>query len=305
MRTSILARSVIAIASLAIGSAALVAAPATAATSSGVTREMVLTLTKDVRAAKAANVAYPFMVGRTINRMASRVCDFHFDRGNWHLGWSIEAINAGSSVDGVLISIRLSDAADDKQEFPVRRQCTFAALTTTDARFALSGNATITALSQTPSAGSGPAATLTTVKSALADDVFVTEPLDGLPPSTFVSATFSSTGNATRPVNVTTNVKVAISKSAAVKKAAKNAYDKKLKTAKKTYTKALKKAGKSKKIKAAAKKVYNKKKATAKTAYTKAIATTFKIVPRTIASAENRPFSVTTAVAAYVPVPVD
>lgn len=287
MRASILSRSVIAIASLALGSAALAATPATAATPPSTSRDLILSIASDVRAADVAGVEYPIPTFRRINRLIERGCGFELDGLN-EIDFALvrPAEPAGPVADGLIVMAWLTEYDDGAHE--THRTCTFAALATTNAAFSLGGDVELTIEAYDNDAGTfvPPA----TTSSRMSGDTFLT-PARNLPgPLSLVAASFAATGSATRPFYVTKTEKVPTPKTTKQIKAAKKTYNKKKAAAKKAYNKAVKKAGKSKKQKTAALKAHNKKKAAAKVAYKKAIAR-FKIVTTTTGHSETRPFT--------------
>lgn len=298
MRTSIVTRSVIAVASLAISSAALAITPATAtttpSTASSITRDMVLTHAAHLRHMDETGGSPTFAEQRGLWRLVELACDFEEEGNNWFITATRNAPqSAEGPVDGLMVTARLAEF--DDQGNGSERQCTFVALATKDPAAELSGDVSMNL--GIVKGGDVPQGTYDTkiLTSKASGNVYVTPAFNSSEYVLFGS--FTAAGATTRTTSTTTNKTVVTPKSAAVKEAAKKAYDTKLKTARKVYTKALKKAGKSKaskrkKMKAAANKVYNEKKATAKAAYTKAIATTSEIVPTTITHVENGdPFS--------------
>jgi hypothetical protein len=287
MRTSILSRSVIAVASLAIGSVALAATPATAATPSGVTRDMVLTAANGVRTAEANGANPSVATTRALRAVVTRGCDFSAADGESLDGESdVDVTTAGDDADGLLVSTYISS------DFGSGRYCTIAAFAAADASFQLSGTATLTGVEYTLENDNWTPSDVKTLQtSALSGDVFVTAPLDS---RNVEVRSASASGNATKTTTVKTSRKVLDKKTRSEKKAANAKYDQRVKAAKKSYAKALDKAGNSKTKKAAAKKAYSAKKKSYK-AKLKYATAKYKIVKGTKKVTETRSFSITTA----------
>jgi hypothetical protein len=275
MKKSVLSRSMTAVAAIAVGSVALAAVPASAATPSGITREQVLTAAAGVRSGplpsgNPVTTNYGPAANRALKAMANRACGIDPD-GNSFAVTSIAAATAsGGSAEGVVVTAMVFslDPTDPGAGGP-QRLCTFAALAATAERSVLSGTATV--------AGGSPV--------ALSGDAFVTPAVFSAPSgNTPVTAqtSFTASGNATQS-NV---VKVKDKKSKKEKRAAKAKYDKRLKAAKKSYKKALDKAGSSKSKKAVAKKAWSAKKKAAKAKYKYAVAG-YKLVTRKTATPFN------------------
>jgi hypothetical protein len=275
MHASILSRSVMAVASLAIGSVALAAVPADAATKTGITRAQVLTAAAGARTAPDTSRTfignYDPATNRALRAMVNRTCAVDPDGPEVYNGVIVTATAPGASADGVVVSALLYDTDTlSQQAVPTGRLCSFGALTTTKPRSVLRGAAR---LGEAPSV-------------RLSGDVFVTRPVSSpLDESTqsLPFPAFSATGTSVQ----STKVKVSDKKTTKEKKAARTAYDKRLKAVKKSYAKALDKAGSSKSKRAAAKKAWGAKKKSAKAKYRYAIAG-FKIVTRKTAT----PFTV-------------
>lgn len=286
MRTSVLSRSVIAAATLAIGSMALVAAPATAAPAD-VSRAQVLAAASAIRAETSADPAKHARGTRDALRVLSnRACSVDTDHFATLLTYAAP-IQPTAKVDGLVVTaviLRLDFLVAGAAAEDTARVCTFGALTSTGGADTLTGTSSLT-FGRTAAA-------------ALSGGVSITGPIvygldDEDAPS--YEAQFSATGSADTTFTTTTSTKVATPKSKAAIKAAKKAYANKLKSAKASYTKAIKKAGKSKSKKTTAKKAYAAKKTAAKITYTRATAT-FKIVTTNGKRVENQPFSVAAAV---------
>lgn len=266
MRTTILRRSVVALASIAIGSVALSAVPANAAAPAGVTREQVLAVAANAR---ATNGDLSDAALATLDAIAKAACKVTADETLANV--NVTATGAGSSADGFVASAFIFGSS--------LRSCDFGAIAVTDAGATLHGSSTVTSqTTDTPAPGSE---TPTSATTPLRDQVTVTQPVAGV---FSTSTTLTAKGAATKTVKT----KVSTPKTKAQKKAAKKKYAKRLASAKKTYKKALAKAGSSKTKKASAKKAYAKKRASAKKAYKKAIARS-KIVSKT----SSKPFDLT------------
>jgi len=275
MRTSLLSRSVIAVATLGIGSVALAAVPASAATASGITRDQVLAAAAGVRSEPVSvEGQYSPSTDRALRVLANRACSIDRDGTQLIIGFLADATDAGASADGVVVTAVIADLAGQSEGY---KGCSFGALATTDGAFTLSGSATL-----------GSAAPV-----ALSGDAFATAPVifNAEGEGAFAPPAFTASGSATRSFDVTTSTKVKDKKTKSEKKAAKTTYAKRLAAAKKSYQKALDKAGKSKSKKAKAKKAYSAKRATARAAYKYAIAG-YKIVKKTTQQTETRPFTV-------------
>lgn len=279
MRTSLLSRSVIAVASLAIGSVGMVV-PAVAAVPVGVDRDAVLSLAHDLHAYAGPEDARPETLNRTVELLISRACAFETSGDTEIITIDAEPFMAGAA-DGVVITARLREESADTAT--TRRWCTFGAIASTDAAFALSGYVAISVMTDDRTPPRLTAAAQTTAGEILSGAVFVTAPIITNASVDITSSKLTASGNATRSIKVTTPHKVTTPKSKSAKKAAKKKYDKKLKTAKAKFEK----AGKS----AKAKKAYRTAKAAAKKAYKKAIVTV-KTVKKTTVRTENRPFNV-------------
>ena len=307
MRKTILSRSVVAVATLAIGSVALAATPATAATASGITRDQILTAVNGVRTAEAAAEAsdssprYSVATARALRAIVLKGCDIDVANDEGYESFNVELMNGGDDAEGLVVNTYAY------RPFSGGQPCTIAAVATADASFQLSGAVTFSADRVTTEPGAtedDPSTTTTTrvtvLNQALSGDAFVTAPFDG---STLVSnentsytnGVAAAVGNATKTTVTKTSVKVKDKKTKSEKAKAKAKYTKKIKSVKKSYAKALDKAGSSKSKKAAAKKVYKAKRAAAKAAYKYAIAG-FKLVKKSTSNTENRPFSIKTAI---------
>lgn len=278
MRTSFLTRSVIAVASAAIGSALLVAAPAQAADPPVINHDLVMKIAKAFRSQDND----PSLRSQ-FEALISRGCTFTFSEDNSIEGTAIQALPAGTSVDGLLLSFDLREV--DDQQNQTERTCVFSVLTPSSRGSALSGTSILSATSSAPGAQPIQRA------SALSGEVHFTAPIN-LPADTHLRiASIAASGDATSTYTSTMTERVPAPKSKAQKKAAKAKYSTQLKSAKKTYTKAVKKAGSNKSKKARAKKTYNNKVAAAKRTYTKAIATTFKVSTKTTTQIDRLPFT--------------
>jgi hypothetical protein len=284
MRTSILSRSVIAVASLAIGSVALAATPATAATPSGVTRDMVLTAANGVRTAEANGAEYSRATSRALTAITTAGCDVQEGAEEYAYISDVKPTSAGDDADGLLIDARVYNNVIESSMY-----CTIAAFATTDGSFRLSGSATVTGDKYDENLDEYVPTTLQTT--GLSGDVFVTAPVNTRGIS---NLTASASGNATKTTTVKTSRKVLDKKTRSEKKAANAKYDQRVKAAKKSYAKALDKAGNSKTKKAAAKKAYSAKKKSYK-AKLKYATAKYKIVKGTKKVTETRSFSITTA----------
>lgn len=301
MRTTILTRSVVALATLAVGSVALAATPANAAAANGVTRDQVITAVNGVRAAVAANADNPLYsasTNRALRAIVLNSCDVRTDDEEYAYLSDVAPTNAGDDADGVLITAAINRSFQDRTEY-----CTIAAFATADGSFQLSGSATIKGQQDVydPATNTSTTKPVTLVTAALSGDAFVTSPVypratGNTNSSSVYDLVASATGNAVKTTTVTTTKKVTDKKSKSEKKAAKAKYTKSIKSAKKSYAKALDKAGKSKSKKSAAKKAYSKKRAAAKAKYRVGIAN-FKIVKGSKTVTDTpRPFSITTTV---------
>ncbi|MCD9199455.1 hypothetical protein [Aeromicrobium wangtongii] len=282
MRTTFWTRSLIAMTSLVIGSAVLTAAPATAAGPPGVTKESAMLAINGFREAAApggsgwvqpeATGAARDILAASCNLAAGEIVD----------DLLVEPATTRAVVDGMLAAAFIVDADD---EFV--RVCLVGVTVATFFANRLSGSATVTA---DVYLGSASATTRTSVHSSVSGDVSVTAPLSVPASDEIDQAMFSATGN--RMSDQTTQTWVNHRKTSAQRKAATKAYTKKLAAAKKSFTKATKKAGSSASKKAAAKKAYARKKKIAKAAYTKATATTRTLRTRTVTS--HSPFAIVT-----------
>jgi hypothetical protein len=273
MRTSILTRSVITTASLAIASVTLVAAPAGAkptATADGVTREKVLAAAAALKTEDEAT----YVAGvKAIRSITHRACAIDIDNGEVVEEFYPIGLEPPTNADGVVVIGVIGNDFDNTY-----RLCVVGAVAATDPGFTLQGSSTLTAGTRT-------------VTVPLSGDVTTTR-IDPTADETLDALTFSAAGGSVKITTTPTTYKVIKKKTKVEKARAKRAYDKKLKTAKKTYTKALDKAGKSKSKKAAAKKAYAAKRAAAKAAYKYAIAS-YRIVHGTTSSTDARPFTLT------------
>lgn len=311
MRTSLLSRSVIATASLAVASVALAAVPASAGAPSDITRQQVLAAASAVRAEpNPSAIMISPATSRALRVLTNRACSIDPDGDEFAVLSLSEATAGGQSADGVVVTAlvvkadiaNLITSLSDIEETPdgvdpgdFLRICSFGVLTTTAASSTLAGTATI--------GGATPAGY------SLAGEVFVT------PASNFkdfaaligsgeeapteldlsvIAPKLTATGNAVRTFDVSTTKKISTPKSTKQKKAAKKAYNKKLKSAKAAYVKALDKARTTKKKKSA-KKAYAAKRASAKAAYKRAVATSRTVTTVTKQSAST-PFTVTAQV---------
>lgn len=260
MRTSVLSRAVIAIAALGIASAALAAPASAAASPSGITRDQVVAAANALRSAPIpddpTDMSGP--TARALRVLANRACKINQDY-EAALFLTANASPAGQAADAVFVTALVVNL-DDFSAPGAMSSCTFGAVAATQKSAILSGTATFT--------------TDTTSTAPLSGDVYVTKALRN--PSDDSSVTtwsIAASGEATTTTKSTTTTTVPTPKSTAQKKAAKAKYNKALSSAKKSYKKALKKAGSSKSKKAAAKKAYNKKRSAAKARYKLAIAT--------------------------------
>ena len=290
MRPSVLTRSAIAVATLSLGSLGLAAVPAQADTPSGITRDEVLTAVNGVRALQTNNTRLSLATARALRNIANKGCGVSTNFSDLEYAGlqAIDVTGSGDDAEGILITARVGI-----QTIESSNDCTIAAFATADGSFQLSGTAQITGTRYNETTQADEAVVLRT--QALSGDAFVTTPVDadsisGLNED---SVTASAVGNASKTTTVTTSVKVKDKKTKSEKAKAKTKYTMKIKSVKKSYAKALDKAGKSKSKKAAAKKVYKAKRAAAKAAYTYAIAD-FKLVKKSSSTTENRPFSVKT-----------
>jgi hypothetical protein len=278
MRTSVLSRSVVAAIALAVGSAALTVAPATAATPSGITRETVIAAASGMRAAySSADDPSPSTVA-AIRTIINRSCNVDFDGGEAVVDVDGIPLPAGSSADG-LAAYGIVYDFDTGQA----RECVVGVVAASEPGFTLSGFATLGSRVE-------PADQPISSTVRLSGDVTATPPLLATPPNGFSQEpTLTTTGTATKVIAVPAKT-VKDKKSKAEKKAAKKKYESRLKSAKKTYATAWKKAGNSKIKKAAAKKKYAQARSSAKAKYTYAIAN-YKIVKPASTTSERRPFT--------------
>lgn len=284
MRTSLLSRSVIAVASLAIGSVALAATPASAAGPDVITRDLVLAL---AQAPSSSDISDDEQL------LVDLACDFETaDEDYIHDVYSTPFVT--DNADGVLVTADLHEpSADDGS---TDRYCTFAAMVTTDEAFTLSGNALITLTGDQMVPQRAADLIEQTATAPLSGNLFVTEPINVDSTFNLMAASLTTTGNATRSVNVTTSENVTVAKPKP--KSAVTKYAKRLKAAKKWYAKKIAKAGNSSAKKAAASKAYAAKKAAYKKAYDKVYYTT-KAGTKTTVQTENRPFDVTVDLEMY------
>ncbi|MBP2390019.1 hypothetical protein [Aeromicrobium fastidiosum] len=291
MRKTILSRSVVAVATLAIGSVALAATPATAASAQGVTRDEVLTAVNGIRALQTNDTRPSLATNRALRNIATKGCGVstNFADLEYAALQAADITGSGDDAEGILITARVGIQTIEGSS----NDCTIAAFATADGSFQLSGTAQITGTRYNETTQADEPVVLRT--QALSGDAFVTTPVDADTISNLYedSVTASAVGNASKTTTVTTSVKVKDKKTKSEKAKAKTKYTKKIKSVKKSYAKALDKAGNSKSKKAAAKKVYKAKRAAAKASYKYAIAG-FKIVKKSSSTTENRPFSVTT-----------
>jgi mRNA-degrading endonuclease RelE of RelBE toxin-antitoxin system len=280
MRTTVLSRSVVAVASLAIGSAALAAVPATAATPSGVTRDQVLAATNGLRAAiSSGNDVTPATI-KALRAIVYRACAVNSDDGELLYAVDGRPTGAGASADGLAAYGQIYNAADGTV-----RQCAVGAVASTTTTHVLSGTVSL-------SAKVDPGAQNRVVATALSGDVAVTAPIIAAGSETFTGdPALTASGAATQTIKVPAKT-VKDKKTSKEKKAAKKKYAKKLASLKKSYDKAVKRAGSSKSRKAAAKKTYTAKKKAAKATYRYAIAN-YRIVKKATTTQDVRPFSIT------------
>lgn len=268
MNTTLLSRSVLAVAALGVGSAVLAAVPATAATSD-VTRGQVLTATTALRAEPDPDPGtFSPATNKAVRVLANRACSVDQD-SELHFTSVGATVEQNPVVDGLVVTAVIYPADLLQGSGGLPRICTFAALATVNGNYSLNGSATLTA---------GRSST-----SQLSGHVFVTRPINNAYDQPADSMEVSAAGRAGMIITTTTPTKVSTPKTSAEKKAAKRAYAKKLKSARKAYDK----AGRT----ATAKKAYAKKKASAMAAYKKAIATS-RIVNVTKTQTESRPFAV-------------
>lgn len=290
MRTSFFTRSAVVIATLAVGSVALAATPATATSPEVVTRDLVLAVAQQTP-------SYQTISDEAV-RLAELTCKFEqsapgADSNGDYFHYVRTAPIRTANVTGVLVSAELYEPSTE--DGTTDRQCTFAALASTDAAFTLSGNAVVTTLGSNELRRSDDSGDLTAT-TPLSGNLTVTEPINADEYS-LRTASLAATGLVSGPVNVTTTeyVKTLKPRTAAGGKAAKAKYTKRLAEAKKWYAKALKKAGGSKSKKAAAKKSYASKKAAYKKAYEKRYATVVPVTKSTVQTG-SRPFDVSASV---------
>jgi mRNA-degrading endonuclease RelE of RelBE toxin-antitoxin system len=186
---------------------------------------------------------------------------------------------AGPSAEGFVAYGQIVNIVDE-----TARQCIVGLVASVAADHVLSGTATM-------SATVNPGGQVATVSAALSGDVSATTPIVISGSSSFGGTpTFTASGAASKTTKVPAKT-VKDVKTKAQKKAAKKKYAKKLASLKKSYAKALKKAGSSKSKKAAAKKAYATKKRAAKAAYRYAVAD-YKIVKKASTSTEVLPFNI-------------
>lgn len=276
MRTSLLTRAGLVIAAAGLGAGTL-AAPAQA-TSPVVTQAMVLRAVDAMKANSSSASINSLMT--TIVGHGCHIAPAELDivAGNVELVSSAE-------VEGVLFTMTIRSIQDRTP-----RSCTFAALAPSNSGSTFTGKAVMTV----NSVGS-PTPTVATGTSALSGNVAITPPI-GLPTDVRVNnATLAVDGTTVTRYPVTTTTTTQTPKSKAKKKAAKNKYVKKLKAAKRSYSKAFKKAGSNKAKRAAAKKAYAAKRSSAKRSYRRAIATS-TTVTKTVTQVDSRRFSATATV---------
>lgn len=263
MRTSVLSRSVVAIAALGVASAAF-AAPANAADSAtGITRDQVINAANAVRIDGVLDDPTDMSAhtSRAVRVLANRACKIDRDREAvlYMVAGASPAGEAADAVFVVAVVANLDTILTDPSGAGMT-SCTFGVVAPTKDSATLSGKATFNANTVSTSPMSG--------------DVHVTKALRN--PSDDAGLTtwnIAASGAATTTTKSTSTTTVKTPKTTAQKKAAKTKYNKAVASAKKSYKKALKKAGTSKSKKAAAKKAYNKKLSSAKAKYTLAIAT--------------------------------
>jgi hypothetical protein len=279
MRASALSRSIVATAAVAVGSVTLVAAPATAATPSGINREMVLTATNGIRAAYTSGDKPSTAALRAVRAIVNRACDVDADGGEFIDDKSLTGlpVQAGGSADGLAAGAQIVNFVTE-----TARTCVVGVVTSTTPGYELSGTATL-------SATTSPGNQVRTATTSLSGDVATTAPLQADSGGFSAVPTFSATGAATKTTTVPAKT-VKDKKTKAEKKAAKKKYDKRLATAKKTYEKALKKAGSSKSKKAVAKKAYSAARKSAKAKYRYATAN-YRIVKKATKAKDVQPFN--------------
>lgn len=280
MRTSIFTRALMAVATAAIASGALAALPADAATASGITRESALfAIRGNVPTGPPPEHLYNEMRSATRD-ILERSCNL--DSGEIvHHNVITQPVTTNRYADGMLAAGFVYDSSDE-----LSRTCIIGVTATTFTSSTLNGTSTLSVEVLRDGEGT---VTPITVASAQTGDVFVTGPIS-VPAADDVSrAMYASAGDWVNLVGVPATYFQP--RSAAEKKAARKVYDKKVKTAKKACTKALKKAGSSKNKKTKAKKKYLKKKAAARSVYKKAI----KAVPvSTTRPTPKRAYSIST-----------
>ncbi|MET0820850.1 MAG: hypothetical protein ABWY58_07785 [Aeromicrobium sp.] len=277
MRTSLLARSVVSIASLAIVSVALAAAPATASAPSGVTRDLVLAAAQNARADTGSNPEARVLADKVCTPLAGEVQGFT----------GFRAVADPDMVDGILIQAEYSDADS------MTRACTFAAVVTASRYDTLSGTIMMSgspADIQLPSDDTEIHASsrLDTYAAPLSGDVSIIGPLAGYPRLNVIAeGTVIKTTTST-----TTTSRTITPKTTQQKKAAKQARNGAVSSAKKAYAKALKKAGSSATKRAAAKQDFTARKKSANATYRAARAGTLTIGTTTTATTTPSPFTV-------------
>ena len=277
MRTMTLARAVIASAALAVSATALTATTATAATPSGITRESVLTAAAGFRASPD-NPGSPAL--KALRSIVHRGCSVDVDNGEL-LSPTVEAVSTttGASADGLVAYGEIVNIVDG-----TTRDCVIAVVASVLPDFTLSGSSTL-------SVQTNPGNKTVTVTTPLSGDVTASAPITVVEPNELTGGfpSFTASGATTKTTNVPA-VKVTDKKSKSEKRAAKKKYAERLEVAKKSYKKALAKAGSSKSKKSAAKKAYAAKRAAAKAQYTYAIAG-YRIVKKATTVTDARPFS--------------
>jgi hypothetical protein len=295
MRTSILSRSAIAVATLAIGSAALVAAPATAATSNGVTREEVLAAAAAVRA-DAASEATSDSTQAKLAALAAKVCGPTVDDRFNVFG---QPVSTPDSVDGLTITvIQPTGMPEETPPFPSPflgiDSCTFVAVAPIGGATTFAGDLSVSTATLDPFAGPfGPGQSTSDNVYALSGDVFSSPPMKVTHSVNFSAMAAEGLVTSENGQRVLTVSKIADKKSKAAKKAAKARYVKRTKAAKKTYARALKRAGSNRAAKDAARMTYLSRRASLKSAYAYAIAD-YKLVKTRSRQADARRFSVST-----------
>lgn len=268
---------------LALG-ATSVAAPA--ATSSDVTPDMVLTAASGIRTADAARDSYSPDTLRALRAIINRSCDIDVDGGEilWqHAGYPV---TTGSGADGLVAYAYITNF-----ESGTLRECLVGAVAPTTPGRTLQGTSTLTVATAPRFAGQAAPAP-TTVSTTMTGPVSVSTPII-VPSNQYATgSTFSASGDSVETTQSSTSATVADPKSPDQVRAAQAVHDSKVKAAKKAYTKALKKAGRSKARKNAAKKSYNAKKASAAAAFRAATAPGTKQVTTTTSHANNTPLAV-------------